>query len=105
MSKLGSLMSWAGRFAATVVVVSVLPAVGFVTAGTAVAAPGDLAPPCVQHYREKTGTIHVLNNCPDTQRLKLIINYGPDSDCQTRAPGGRYEYFHFSTNLEKVVQC
>ncbi len=51
------------------------------------------APTCVSARRTTSGlnqTVRVTNGCNTTQRVKVLWAFGPDSACNTLAPGGSF---------------
>ncbi|WP_333740974.1 hypothetical protein [Streptomyces sp. IBSBF 2806] len=83
-------------------------------AGPAVAAPAQDAsatgnvPWCVSTdiYNEASGQVAwVWNACGNTQRARVVIGWGPDSDCFTIPPGSGAAYHFTFGNYAKTETC
>ncbi|MFC5149989.1 hypothetical protein [Streptomyces aureoversilis] len=83
-------------------------------AGPAAAAPAQDAsapgavPPCVstEHYNDASGKVAwVWNACGNTQKARVVIGWGPDSDCFTIPPGTGAAYHYTFGNYGTTETC
>jgi hypothetical protein len=74
----------------------------------------DRPPTCVKARPEEPGyysqTIHVDNECTDDQRVKVIMAFGPDSECMVIAPNTTSTYkatrYHMpDTRFDGLARC
>ncbi|MEV6350416.1 hypothetical protein [Actinoplanes sp. NPDC051851] len=94
---------------------AVLVSAGIVAQLALVAQPAfaaTTAPSCVSRSISETNseagslyTVHLANGCGSTQKVKVIVSLGFDSDCYTMANGSTKDFSFGIGSYEKTVTC
>jgi hypothetical protein len=89
--------------------------VALLGAGLAVVAPfltvapasaAESAPSCVTWKNNQWKMrIEVTNRCKSTQKVKIIVDFGPDSSCWTYKPGQRHDLYGPSGRVDRLERC
>ncbi|MFG1836926.1 hypothetical protein [Micromonospora sp. NPDC049175] len=74
--------------------------------------PGATAPACVARPVTERGTeagtvytVHLRNNCSDNKRVKVVVDWGPDSNCYSLASGQAVDHSFALGSYGKTVIC
>ena len=88
---------------------AVAGAIGLTFAGVvlpATAAHAAWAPDCVEVFGPPAiQSALVQNDCSTTQRVRVIISWGPDSSCVTLQSGWEFRYWWSTGSYEGVATC
>ncbi|MFE2320453.1 hypothetical protein ACFXC8_46800 [Streptomyces sp. NPDC059441] len=69
------------------------------------ASAGGTAPACIgRAASDLGGFVYASNNCGKTMRVKVIIDFGPDSSCWTLAPGQERRHNYYGS-YGKTITC
>lgn len=77
-------------------------------------AAADPAPQCVDafsHEHTFSKDVHLHNQCNSRIRVKVIVAFGPDSDCKNLAKGGTATHSwwvgwpYFASRFDALVKC
>jgi hypothetical protein len=70
------------------------------------------APSCVSRSVSERGTeagtaytVHLKNGCGSTQKVKVIVSWGFDSDCYTMSNGSTKDFSFAIGTYENTVTC
>lgn len=64
------------------------------------------APACIHRYvYPELGYVWVSNDCGKAMRVKVVINYGPDSPCYLMPKGSVFDYYWWIGRYDKTVVC
>ncbi|MFH8978783.1 beta-Ig-H3/fasciclin [Streptomyces sp. NPDC017890] len=96
---------------ATAVAVTATASVAFAApASAAPATATGTAPSCVKrpvHYNQDGFVVQLINTCASTKRVRVIVDWAPDSACYTLSPGEEawYRYEGLTGFYDSTATC